>query len=71
MSVLVRADMTGTVVAVVAHVGDEVESGDDLVILESMKMEIPVGASVRGVVKELHVSEGDAVREGDAIALLE
>ncbi len=53
---------------VVAAEGDHVDDGDTLVILESMKMEIPVLAEGSGVVTKLHVAEGDVVQEGDLIA---
>jgi biotin carboxyl carrier protein len=50
--------------------GDTVESGDELIILESMKMEIPVVAPVSGTVSAIHVSPDDRVQEGDALAEL-
>ena len=51
-------------------VGDEVVEGDTLVILESMKMEIPVVVEAPGVVTEISVAAGDVIREGDVIAIL-
>jgi biotin carboxyl carrier protein len=66
----VAAERVGGVAAVVAHVGDNVGPADILVILESMKMEIPVLAEVAGVVTELAVSVGDVVYEGDVIAVI-
>ena len=54
----------------VATEGDQVEDGDTLVILESMKMEIPVLAEDSGTLAKLHVSEGDVVQEGDLIATI-
>jgi len=53
---------------VVAAEGDHVDDGDTLVILESMKMEIPVLAESAGTVTTMHVAEGDVVQEGDLIA---
>jgi acetyl-CoA carboxylase biotin carboxyl carrier protein len=53
---------------VVAAQGDHVDDGDTLVILESMKMEIPVLADTAGTVTTMHVAEGDVVQEGDLIA---
>jgi acetyl-CoA carboxylase biotin carboxyl carrier protein len=53
---------------VVAAEGDHVDDGDTLVILESMKMEIPVLAEGAGTVTKMHVAEGDVVQEGDLIA---
>jgi biotin carboxyl carrier protein len=67
----VKAELVGNVWKVVAATGDEVEEDDVLVILESMKMEIPVTAPRRGKVKELRVNEGDVVREGQVVAVLE
>jgi biotin carboxyl carrier protein len=67
----IRAEMVANVWKVVAAPGDTVSVGDTLVILESMKMEIPVLAEEGGVVAELAVSEGDVVQEGDLIARLE
>ena len=64
----VRAEMVANVWKVVAAQGDHVDDGDTLVILESMKMEIPVLAESSGVLVTLHVAEGDVVQEGDLIA---
>jgi acetyl-CoA carboxylase biotin carboxyl carrier protein len=66
----VRAEMVANVWKVVATEGDQVEDGDTLVILESMKMEIPVLAEEPGTVTKLHVGEGDVVQEGDLIATI-
>jgi len=67
----VRAHITGVVFQVIASVGDRVGAGDPIVILESMKMEIPVEAPRAGVVQTLRVSEGQTVQEGDVVALLD
>jgi acetyl-CoA carboxylase biotin carboxyl carrier protein len=67
----VRAEMVANVWKVVASEGDQVSDGDTLVILESMKMEIPVLAEVAGTLTALHVGEGDVVQEGDLIAVIE
>ena len=66
----VRAEMVANVWKVVAAEGDNVDDGDTLVILESMKMEIPVLAEGSGVVTKMHVAEGDVVQEGDPIATI-
>ena len=66
----VRAEMVANVWKVVVSQGDSVEEGDTLVILESMKMEIPVLAESAGTVQELRVNEGDVVQEGDVIAVI-
>ena len=67
----IRAEMVANVWKVVATAGAEVAEGDTLVILESMKMEIPVVAEADGVVAQLAVNEGDVVQEGDLIAVIE
>ena len=64
----VRAEMVANVWKVVATEGAEVSDGDTLVILESMKMEIPVLAESAGTVTTMYVAEGDVVQEGDPIA---
>ena len=64
----VRAEMVANVWKVVATEGDHVADGDTLVILESMKMEIPVLAETAGTVTSMHVAEGDVVQGGDLIA---
>ena len=64
----IRAEMVANVWKVVAAEGDHVDDGDTLVILESMKMEIPVLAESAGTITTLHVAEGDVVQEGDLIA---
>jgi len=63
--------MVANVWKVVVSAGDSIEEGDTLVILESMKMEIPVAAESGGTIKELRVNEGDVVQEGDVIAVIE
>ncbi len=67
----IRAEMTANVWQVVVDEGQMVAEGDELVILESMKMEIPVATEVPGVVRELHVEPGDTVQEGDLLALID
>jgi acetyl-CoA carboxylase biotin carboxyl carrier protein len=70
-SYAVTAEMVASVGQVVAHVGDRLEPTDTVVVLESMKMEIPVLATVHGVVRELSVVQGDVITEGDIIAVLD
>jgi len=67
----VRAEMVANVRQTVASEGDRVADGDTLVILESMKMEIPVLAEGPGTLTNLAVAEGDVVKEGDLIAVIE
>jgi len=66
-----HAEVAGTVWKVVKHAGEELAADEAIVILESMKMEIPVAAPVRGRVAELYVKEGDVVKEGEPIAVLD
>jgi biotin carboxyl carrier protein len=63
--------MVANVWKVVVQTGQAVEAGDPLVILESMKMEIPVEAPSSGTVREVRVEEGGVVQEGDVIAVIE
>jgi acetyl-CoA carboxylase biotin carboxyl carrier protein len=67
----VEAHITGTVWKIEVQVGDTVEEGDAVVILESMKMEMPVEAEDQGVVKQICCSEGQSVSEGDTLVVLE
>ena len=63
--------MQGTIVKIVVAVGDEVEVGDPIVVLEAMKMENNVGADKAGTVTEIKVAEGDSVGSGDIVAVIE
>ena len=67
----IEAHITGTVWKIEVSPGDEIEEGDTVVILESMKMEMPVEAEDDGVVKEIRCAEGQAVTEGDILVVLE
>ena len=67
----IEAHITGTVWKIEVAEGDEVQEGDTVVILESMKMEMPVEAEDEGTVKEIRVEEGQAVSEGDTLIVLE
>jgi acetyl-CoA carboxylase biotin carboxyl carrier protein len=67
----IEAHITGTVWKIEVGVGDTIEEGDTVVILESMKMEMPVEAEDEGTVKEILVEEGQAVSEGDTLVVLE
>ena len=66
-----EAPVTGTVWKIECSVGDSVEEGDVLVILESMKMEIPVEAEEDGTVVEIPCEEGQAISEGDVVVVTE
>ena len=67
----IEAHITGTVWKVEVAVGDEVTDGDTVVILESMKMEMPVEAEDDGKVAEIRVEEGQSVSEGDVLVVLD
>jgi acetyl-CoA carboxylase biotin carboxyl carrier protein len=67
----IEAHITGNVWKIEVAVGDQVSDGDTVVILESMKMEIPVESEDDGVVKEIRCEEGQAVSEGDVLVVLE
>jgi biotin carboxyl carrier protein len=66
----VRAEIVASVLEVVVKKGDQIGEGDTLVLLESMKMEIPVLAEVAGTVTEVSVSVGDVIQAGDLIAVI-
>jgi acetyl-CoA carboxylase biotin carboxyl carrier protein len=67
----VEAHITGTVWKIECKVGDPVEEGDTVVILESMKMEMPVEAEDGGTVAAIRCEEGQAVQEGDILVVLD
>ncbi len=67
----VKSVVTGSVWKIVASVGQQLAPGDEIMILESMKMEIPVIVDDGGVLKELKVAEGEAVSEGQVLAVVE
>jgi acetyl-CoA carboxylase biotin carboxyl carrier protein len=67
----IRASVTGSVWKILVSEGDEVSIGDDVIILESMKMEMPVEAERNGKVARILVEEGDSIQEDDPILELE
>ncbi len=67
----IEAHITGTIWKIEVEVGDTVQEGDAVVILESMKMEMPVESEESGVVSEIRCTEGQAVSEGDVLIVLE
>lgn len=71
MATLVKANMAGTVWKIVISEGEQVQEGQDVVILESMKMEIPIAAEANGVVKKIFVQEGDFINVDDDILEIE
>jgi acetyl-CoA carboxylase biotin carboxyl carrier protein len=67
----IKAHITGVVFQVTTKPGDTVAAGDPVIVLESMKMEIPVEAPRAGSVREIRVAEGQTVQEGDTVAVLD
>jgi acetyl-CoA carboxylase biotin carboxyl carrier protein len=67
----VEAQITGSIWKIEKKVGDSVAEEDVLMIIESMKMEIPVEAPCEGRITEIRVAEGDAIEEGDVLCVLE
>lgn len=70
MATTIKAHITGTIWKIEVKVGDSVEEGTVVAIIESMKMEMPVESDEAGVVEEILVKEGDPVKEGQPIVLL-
>ena len=66
----VLTNMAGNVWKIAVKPGDQVSEGQDVVILESMKMEIPISSEVSGIVDEIIVNEGDFVNDGDVVIKL-
>ncbi len=71
MATEIRSEITGKVWKIEASVGDKLSEDDPIIILESMKMEIPIGAPGDGTVVEIRVAEEDVVNEGDVVAIFE
>jgi len=69
--VKIAAHITGTVVKIEKEVGDAVRAGEPVLVIESMKMEMPVEAQGEGTVREIRCVEGQAVNEGDVLVVLE
>jgi acetyl-CoA carboxylase biotin carboxyl carrier protein len=67
----VVTDVAGNVWKIVAKVGDKLEEDDTIMIMESMKMEIPVTAPKDGTLKEILVEEGEAIPEGETVAMID
>ena len=66
----VTAELVASVLSVSVELGDRVEPGDELLVLDSMKMEIPVLAEVAGVISDIVVKAGDTVRDGDPLVVI-
>jgi biotin carboxyl carrier protein len=71
MSEDVKAHITGVVFQLTTKPGDAVAAGDPVIVLESMKMEIPVEAPRAGKVREIKIAEGQTVQEGDTVAVID
>jgi acetyl-CoA carboxylase biotin carboxyl carrier protein len=67
----VKAELVGNLWKIVTEVGQQVEEDDTLMILESMKMEIPITSPITGTVREILVAEGDVVQDGQTVAVVE
>jgi acetyl-CoA carboxylase biotin carboxyl carrier protein len=67
----IKAQMAGNIWKINVVVGQTIDFGDEVIIMESMKMEIPVEADAAGIVKEIRVAESDTVDEGDVLIILE
>ncbi|NUQ77582.1 MAG: acetyl-CoA carboxylase biotin carboxyl carrier protein subunit [Polyangiaceae bacterium] len=70
MARVIKAHITGTVWKIEVKVGDRIEEGMTVAILESMKMEMPVEAEEEGVIEVIHVTESQPIKEGDIIVTL-
>ena len=70
MSIEIKAPMTGKIVSIVVNLGDKVNAEDEVVIMDAMKMEIPVYAPAEGTVKEINVREGDSVKTDQVLMTL-
>ena len=66
-----RASMAGTIFKVLVQKDDQVQTGQDVIVLESMKMEIPLQAETSGTVSQVHVEEGQFVNEGDPLLIID
>jgi acetyl-CoA carboxylase biotin carboxyl carrier protein len=67
----VKGSMTGVIADILVNKDDKVENGQDVIILESMKMHIPIQADCDGVVKEIKVKAGDVIKPGQALLILD
>ncbi|AOA05050.1 MULTISPECIES: acetyl-CoA carboxylase biotin carboxyl carrier protein subunit [Pseudomonas] len=67
----IKAPMAGNIWKINVQVGQEINFGDEVIIMESMKMEIPVEADDTGIVKEIRVSENDNVDDGHILIILQ
>jgi len=71
MSMEITAPMTGKIVSIVVNIGDEVKTDDEVVIMDAMKMEIPIYAPADGTVKKIKIKEGDSVKTDQVLMILD
>ncbi len=71
MSIEIKAPMTGKIINIVVNVGDQVNPDDEVIIMDAMKMEIPVYAPEKGIIKEINIQEGDSVKTDQVLMVLE
>ncbi len=71
MSIEIKAPMTGKIASIVVNLGDKVHAEDEVIIMDAMKMEIPVYAPEEGTVKEIKVKEGDSVKTDQVLMILD
>ncbi|PKN51885.1 MAG: acetyl-CoA carboxylase biotin carboxyl carrier protein subunit [Deltaproteobacteria bacterium HGW-Deltaproteobacteria-13] len=71
MSTEIKAPMTGKIVSIVVNQGDKVSADDEVIIMDAMKMEIPVYAPVDGTVSDIKVKEGDSVKTDQVLMTLD
>ena len=71
MSIEIKAPMTGKIINIVVNVGDQVNPDDEVIIMDAMKMEIPVYAPEKGTIKEINIKEGDSVKTDQVLMVLE
>ncbi|PLT29360.1 acetyl-CoA carboxylase biotin carboxyl carrier protein subunit [Peribacillus deserti] len=67
----IKSNMAGSVWKILVEPGEQVTEGQDIIILESMKMEIPIASEQDGTIAEIKVNEGDFVNDGDVLATIE
>jgi biotin carboxyl carrier protein len=67
----IKAPMTGKIVSIVVNVGDKVHTDDEVVIMDAMKMEIPIYAPADGTIKKIKIKEGDSVKTDQVLVILD
>ncbi|MBN1366020.1 MAG: acetyl-CoA carboxylase biotin carboxyl carrier protein subunit [Syntrophaceae bacterium] len=71
MSTEIKAPMTGKIVSIIVNIGDKVKTEDEVIIMDAMKMEIPIYAPCAGVVKNIKIKEGESVKTDQVLVVLE